>query len=163
MRRIFFHMAATIALALGLAAPVAGAGSGEFPVYQLFYLFDPDVKEQLRRALVLERATAEIDGIELLGIVNSRDMGSAALNRLDFQILSVGYFLQQDQFAAEAAQDWFRSGERGSLLLVKETGAGAISLAGDDFEATIHRLSASPLISTEVDVTTWGKVKDLFN
>ena len=163
MRRIFFHKAATIAFALGLAAPVAGAGSGEFPVYQLFYLFDPDAKEQLRRALVLERATAQIEGIELLGIVNSSDMGSPELNRLDFQILSVGYFLQQEQLAAGAEEDWFRSGELGGLLLVKQTGAETTTVAGDDFEATIHRLSATLPIRTEVEVTTWGKVKDLFN
>ena len=160
MRRIFFHKAAVIALAMGIVAPGAGVGSVDVAAYQLFFLFDPDSEEQLRRALVLERATAEIDGIELLGMVNSRDIGSPALDRLGFQILSVGDFLQQDQVAAE---DWFRSGEPGSLLLLNRNGAGTRTVASDDFEAAIHRLSASLPILTEVDVTTWGKVKDLFN
>ena len=162
MRRIFFHNA-VIALAMGIVAPGAGVGSVDVAAYQLLFLFDPDSEEQLRRALVLERATAEIDGIELLGMVNSRDIGSPALDRLGFQILSVGDFLQQDQVAAEAAEDWFRSGEPGSLLLLNRNGAGTRTVASDDFEAAIHRLSASLTIPTEVDVTTWGKVKDLFN
>jgi hypothetical protein len=163
MRRIFFHKAAVIALAMGIVAPGAGVGSVDVAAYQLLFLFDPDSEEQLRRALVLERATAEIDGIELLGMVNSRDIGSPALDRLGFQILSVGDFLQQDQVAAEAAEDWFRSGEPGSLLLLNRNGGGTRTVASDDFEAAIHRLSASLPIPTEVDVTTWGKVKDLFN
>ena len=125
-------------------------------------MFDPDSQEQLRRALVLEQATAEAEGIELLGIVDSSVIGSAALNGLDFEILSVGDFLQQDQFSAQVLGDWFRSGNRDSLLLV-QTEAGTATVAEEDFESTIRRLSAPSQIRTEVDVTTWGKVKELFN
>ena len=162
MRGMYFHKAAMLALALGLTVPRAEAENPGFVYYHLLYLFDPDSSEQLRRALDLERATLEVPGVELLGIVDSGDMGSPWLNRLDFKIMSVDDFLQQDQAAARAVEDWFGSGER-DLLLVKQTDGGTTSVAGEDFEATIQRLSATSSISTEVDVTTWGKVKDLFN
>ena len=160
MRRMYFHKAAIVALALGLTLPGAEAENPEF--VQLFLLFDPDSNEQLRRAQDLERATAGIEGIRVSGVVDTGDIRSPGLARLGFQVLSVDFFLQQDQSVSELAEDWFRSEHRGSLLLVKENG-GTTTVSGDDFEETIHRLSPTPLISTEVDVTTWGKVKDLFN
>ena len=160
MRRMYFHKAAMLGLALGLTIPRAEAENLEF--VQLFLLFDPDSPEQLRRAQDLERAAAEIEGIRILGVVDTGDIRSPGLGRLGFRILSVDDFLQQDRAVPELTEDWFRSGHRGSLLLVKEN-PGTTTASGDDFEATIHRLSPTPLISTEVDVTTWGKVKDLFN
>lgn len=160
MRRKYFHKAAMVALALGLTIPRAEAENPEF--VQLFLLFDPDSHGQLRRAQDLERATAEIEGIRILGVVDTGDIRSPALVRLGLQILSVDDFLQQDQSVSELVEDWFRSEHRGSLLLAKENG-GTTTVSGDDFGATIHRLSPTPQISTEVDVTTWGKVKDLFN
>lgn len=160
MKRMY-HQAAILALALGLTVPRAEAESPEF--VQLLFLFDPDSHEQLRRAQDLERATAEIEGIRILGIVDTGDIRSPGVSRLGFQILSVDDFLQQDQSVSELTKDWFRSEHRDSLLLVKGNGTGTTPVEGDDFEATIHQLSATPLISTEVDVTTWGKVKDLFN
>ncbi len=160
MRRTCFHKAVMVALALGLAIPGAEAQNPGF--VQLFLLFDPDSHEQLRRAQDLERATAEIEEIRVFGVVDTGDIRSPGLGRLGFEIFSVDDFLQQDQSVSELAEDWFRSGHRGSLLLVKENG-GTTTVSGDDFEATIHRLSPTPPIGTEVDVTTWGKVKDLFN
>ena len=160
MRRTCFHKAAMVALALGLTIPSAEAQNPEF--VQLFLLFDPDSREQLRRAQDLERAAAEIEEIRIFGVVDTGDIRSPGLGRLGFKILSVDDFLQQDQSVSELAEDWFRSEHRGSLLLVKQNG-GTTTVSGDDFGATIQRLSPTPLISTEVDVTTWGKVKDLFN
>ena len=160
MRGMYFHKAAILALALGLTLTRAEAENRGFVHYQLFYLFDPDSSEQLRRALDLERAALEVKGVELLGIVDSGDTGSPWLNRLDFKIMSVDDFLQQDQAAAGAVKDW--SGDR-DLLLVKHADGSTTSVAGEDFEATVQRLSTTSSISTDVDVTTWGKVKDLFN
>ena len=160
MRRMYFHKAAMLALALGLTTPRAEAENPEF--VQLFLLFDPDSHEQLRRAHDLERAVAEMEGIRIFGVVDTGDIRSPGLGRLGFQVLSVDDFLQQDQSVSELAEDWLRSEHPGSLLLVKENG-GTKTVSGDDFEATIHRISPTPPISTEVDVTTWGKVKDLFN
>ena len=162
MRLMFFHKAAIVSLVLGLSAPMVKAENRGIVNYQLFFLFDPDSHEQVRRAQDLERAVDGVEGLRILGIVDSGDIGSRALDRLDFQILSVHDFLQQDQSVAEVVNDWLRSGNR-SLLLVKETGAGTTTVAEDDFEGTVHRLSATPLTNTEVGVTTWGKVKDLFN
>ena len=161
MKSMYLHKAAILALVLGLTVPRAEAESLEF--VQLIFLFDPDSHQQLRMAQNLERVTAEIEGIRILGMVDTGDIRSPKVSRLGFQILSVDDFLQKDQPVSELAKDWFRSEHRDSLLLVKGNGTGATSLEGDDFEAMIHQLSATPLISTEVDVTTWGKVKDLFN
>ena len=160
MRGMYFLKSAILALALGLTLPRAEAENRGFVDYRLLYLFDPDSGEQLRRAADLERAALEVKGVELLGIVDSGDTGSPWLNRLDFKIMSVDDFLQQDRAAAVAVKDW--SGDR-DLLLVKHTDGSTTSVAGEDFEATIQRLSTTSSISTEVDVTTWGKVKDLFN
>ena len=162
MRHMNFRKAAIVVLVMGLSAPMVKAENQEFVNYQLVFLFDPDSHEQVRKAQDLELATDGVEEIALLGIVDSGDIGSPALDRLDIQILSAHDFLQQDQSAAEVVKDWLRSGNR-SLLLVKEPGAGTITVAEDDFEGTVHRLFATPLISTEVGVTTWGKVKDLFN
>lgn len=162
MKRTYLHKAAMVALVLWLSAPKADAEDQGFAYYRLFYLFDPDSSEQLLRALDLERATHEVEGVELFGVVDSNDIGSPWLNRLDSPILSIGDFLRQDQSAADALEDWVGSGDLG-ILLVKQTNGGTTTVAGDDFEATIQGLFAAPSISTEVDVTTWGKVKDLFN
>ena len=162
MRGMYFFKVAILALVLGLTLTRAEAENRGIIYYQLLYLFDPDSSEQLRRALDLERATLEVKGVELLGIVDSGDTGSPWLNRLDFKIMSVDDFLQQDQAAPGAVKDWFGSGDR-DLLLVKHTDGSTTSVAEEDFEATIQRLSTTSSISTEVDVTTWGKVKDLFN
>ena len=162
MRPMNFHKAAMLALALALSIPRAEA---EHPGVnnQLLFLFDPDSNEQLLRAQDLERAVAEVEGIRILGIVDSGDIRSPRLSRLRFQILSVSDFLQQDASVSELVVDWFRSGHRDSLLLVKEDGTETTTIAGNDFETTLHRLFPASLINTEVDVTTWGKVKDLFN
>ena len=163
MRKILFHKATVISLALGFATPGFGGANGEVAAYQLFYLFDPDSNRQLQGAFVLQ-TTAEAEGIELSGIVDLQDLGSPALNRLEFPILSIGELQRQDQLAAEAAEDWFRSRQRGGLLLVKDNGTGTTTaVTGERFQAAINRLSSKWPIRTEVDVTTWGKVKDIFN
>ena len=132
----------------------AAASPGDIRV---LYLFAPSSPEQVSRFGQLERRARSAGSVELIGLSREEPVpeGIGAISAMHY--LASG--------AADAAsRRWIaeRLRERGDALRVErpET-VYASDGEGRSIEATAARAGVA-LVTTDIDFSTWGKVKDFF-
>lgn len=162
--------AAALSLALLLASPSHGQQRCSLELRlqtaQLFYVFSPDDALQLLGARRLQDWTlAYPQQLRVIGILQ-RAAGSLEQFRLDsglsFELLSVAEAQQHPDLPGALAGHL--DSEAGYALLVDAAGQQAAAGSGAELPRVMG-LAASLLqlpIPTEVDESTWGKVKEIF-
>ncbi len=117
---------------------------------RIFYLFSPDSAAERQRVVVLKQWLRErADGLELVAIARDGNLDqespflSSAAAARSVQVpeyIKARLDVNGDYFALTGSDGEFLLGGRGSEW----------------------RKTLSPTVATEVDESTWGKVKDLF-
>ncbi|MFH1566669.1 MAG: hypothetical protein ABIL09_01625 [Gemmatimonadota bacterium] len=150
---------AVVALAL-VAAAVSGPRAGAAPpagaAYRLVYLYDSGDRESLARRARLDEALAQMAGpVELVAV--ALDQGEDTARQLP-----PGVSLEALLQAA--------AGEPDRLFVLHPAGQ-VVAAAGAESEALLshlgnlvraHVAAAPAAIATDINFSTWGKVKDLF-
>jgi hypothetical protein len=161
MKRAFVAVLSGLVLFVG--APRTWAEGAEVAGYRLFYVFSPDQAEQRLHALVLDGLARSIQGkVQVVGLARTVTGASEALG----QSLGLSYPL----FAAGA---WKRAGAPDGVrehvapgpdyaLLVDRSGQPVEAGPGEQLSRILSRFAAAVELATDVDESTWGKVKELF-
>ena len=146
-----------VVLAMILLGPSAAASDPGGAVHRIYCYFDPSVSDQAGRAASIHRLTRDLPGVEWIAVTpfpaRVPEMTTVSLTDLlsdPSTPRSVVPWLR----ARPAGADHLLIERRGEIFTGPGTGApGVFAEAG---------LRPGPGPSTDVDVTTWGKVKDLF-
>ena len=155
-----------------LQVPAIAGGHGAAP-HRLLYLFDPRVEVQAARAEQLaDLIEPHRDLLEIVGIV--RSAGPAEEASLQpvlsseapaFEILNADRLLARSRISDEA-RDWLRGVLPQSGDFFAFDSGTWIDLTGRGREAGEGMAGYLRLIgtgaSTDIDFSTWGKVKELF-
>ena len=158
-----------LAVAACLLHGPASAGEDRVPPYRLIYLFDPGVDTHSVRSEQLA-ALVEPHGavLEIVAIVRSDGPAEASLSSGGspaFETLTADRVLASSRISDEARK-WLRGvlPQRGDFFAldsgtgIDRTGTGKD--AGDGVVGFLRLIGVGE--STEVDFSTWGKVKELF-
>jgi hypothetical protein len=154
-----------LSLAVGwLAVPVPG-GSAATALPRLVYVFSPDRAEQLEHIQDINRLARLYKGrLAVVGVVRP-GMNETAPDfnaELAFPLVAAAYMAQQDGWSQKLEAGLVASG--GYLLLEDrggvEVGAGTDYKIGELGADLIQLIGGS--IATDIDQSTWGKVKELF-
>ena len=144
------------ALLLGMlphdVRPVA-ASTGDIRV---LYLFEPSSPDQLARFDRLQQRARQAGNVELIGLSRETPVPPG------IRALEAAHFVQSATFDA-ASRRWVatRLTERGEALRVERPEAIYTSDGARTIEATAAKAGVA-LLPTDIDFSTWGKVKDLF-
>ena len=153
---------ASLALALALVAsgPAASRTSApEAGLHRLYLYFDPAVESQVQRARALHRLARDLPEVEWIAVtpLAARVPGMATATLPD---------LLADPSRPPAVRRWLldRQAAGSDHLLVEHRGAETSSGPGTKAAQVLAGagLTTRPGPSTDVSVSTWGKVKDLF-
>jgi hypothetical protein len=166
MRRWFSGIAAGLVftLAAGGQGPGGDADQGGSP-RRLFYAFSPQVPEHCSRAHLLQRLNPSCgQWLQITGIVRG-DPGSGGLEALRCRFGLSYPLLAPEAVAADPglpAELKAPGGGAGDYVLLLD-GSGR-TLAGGPGEGLAPLLAglAREILSTDVDDSTWGKIKELF-
>jgi len=174
-RRTGWRARRAAAAAVGLVVITASgpqAGNPRDPAWELVYLFDAANALHLDRADQLHAAIASVEApVALFGVVADREALEAV--RGPFEASARAWAVESELLTAADAR---RAGlgpqgglpARGDRLALRDgTGGEVAAAAGTQMEQVLQRLQAVARvagagISTDVNFTTWGKVKDLF-
>lgn len=173
-RRIGWRVLRTAAAAVGLVVVTASApraGSPQGLAWELVYLFDAADALHLDRADQLHSSVASLGvSVALFGVVADGEALEAARGSFEE---SARFWGVESQLltAAEAWRDGLgpqgvlpAHGDR--LALRDGTGGEVAAAGGAQMDRVLRRLHAVVLaaagIPTDVNFSTWGKVKDLF-
>ena len=135
--------------AAGAADPAAGG--------RIFFYFDPSAGDQVDRAAAIHRLTRDLPGVEWTAVTPfpapAPGMAAASLAEL-----------VSDPSTPRTVIPWLRARAAGADHLLIERRGETFDGPGTEALAVIEAagLDPGPGPSTDVDVTTWGKVKDLF-
>ena len=170
MKRISLHISTVFLLVLGLQVEVGGEKSESDAVgrmHRLFYLFSLQVPEQCDRACTLQNMVRPYSHqLQVIGVV--RAVGSdeeegvfleefRRHHALSYRLMTVAAALD-DAEMPPAVKGRFTAPEDYALLLDRD---GRLVASGTGQE--LHRLlGAFAPVSTDVDESTWGKIKELF-
>ncbi len=149
-----------LALALALI-PVAGSGASdpEAASHRIYWYFDPAVESQVERATTIHRLTRDLPGVEWIAVTPL----SERLAELPAAPLAD---LLADPSRPRVVLRWLRDlpAAGSDHLLVEYGGAATSSGPGTRALQVMAEagLSTGPGPSTDVSISTWGKVKDLF-
>lgn len=162
-------MVASVLLASAAIAPHARADEfqADADQHRLSYIFDSNIGEhaaRLRQVEVLSRPFR--DDLEVVAI--SRDQSPANLVSAFHVILLAGYEVRDtSRFARVLA--WFDQtpGHSEDFLLLEDEKGHLVTASSGDMAGmmTLSRTLAATFrkqVATEVDFSTWGKVKELF-
>ena len=145
---------------MGMPLGVSAVSSVENS-YRIFYFFDPALEEHIVRAQTVSEL-AQNTGIKLVGVVE--DVDGVLLHKLTVPILTRQNVREKEEAMVMLADHWLKS--ESDVLLVQDYRFGiTIRVPTNDVEFVTSRLMATGFgaVITEVDITTWGKVKDLFD
>ena len=140
-----------------------GAGRGEEVVsYRVYYLFDPADPMQLQRADEAYQGTFAEDQVEWFGV---RPTSSSQVALAPFALADM--LAEADHLPPPPVLDWLQAAagqeESGDRILVENTVTGrTYTGVGTDMQDVIAAAGLAAAVSTDVGVTTWGKVKELF-
>ncbi len=158
-----------VVLCLGILHGPATAGDG---AYRLLYLFDPAVAIQASRAADLGDRVAGRPEIYVIGIVrgelaNILSVDSGVGSELPYEILTVSEAVKRGgPVHSEEARLWLSRiyQQAGDFVAIDNGAALVVTGTGDDFDEVVGTFLNLPrtAIRTEVDFSTWGKVKELF-
>ena len=154
----------------GFQVEVRGAG-GEVDDNRsrqtLIYAFSMQVPEECERAQLAQKlAKPHERQLQLLGVV--RGVGGGALEReelervrrryqLSYPLLDVAAALEDSDLPSEFKERLHQEGDW--VLLLKGNGGSGYSVEGEDLERIFAGFGS---VSTDIDESTWGKIKDLF-
>lgn len=155
---------------IGLLAGAAGAQqvAGQSQPTQLFYVFSADDAAQRLGARHLDRWN-EDHGRPLLVMGLVQHQGDPAVleqlrlqEGISFQLVCAAAAQQNPGLPAELSGHL--ESAAGFVLLVDAQGRAAASGAGAELDQVLDRaaLLLGTQVSTEVDESTWGKVKEIF-
>ena len=142
----------------------------ETPAYRLFYVFSPDKPSHRFHARELqELAELHRPRLQITGIVRwaQTDRASAEIlkefrtrNGLSYELLSTTAARRNPEVPAELKRKFSAADD--CAVLVDAAGESAAVGSGREFTRMLSALRPEG-IRTEVDDTTWGKIKVLFN
>ena len=157
-----FLRPASLALALALVPPGPASSRASDPeagLHRLYLYFDPAVESQVQRARAIQRLARDLPDVEWIAVtpLAARVPGLATAALAD---------LLADPSRPPAVRRWLLDRRAGGSdhLLVEHRGAETSSGPGMKAEQVLAEagLTTGPGPSTDVSVSTWGKVKDLF-
>ena len=148
---------AAIALVL-LAAQEVDASDPEAAADRIYCYFDPSEQEQVDRAANIRGLTRDLPGVEWIAVT------PFPARVPEMTTVSLGELLS-DPSRPRSVVSWLldRRAASSDHLLVERRGvtfSGPATKASQVFAQA--GLGPGPGPSTDVEVTTWGKVKDLF-
>lgn len=150
-----------LALIAALAAwpdPVAPGQGAARPEFRVYYAFDPAVPDQLDRAVAARRLTAALPLTEWVGVVPA---GRGAV--LDPGTVAVDDLLDPQADTDLEVATWLRQPVAADRILVLNRTTGATFAGPGGAAAQITAAAGLGAgAATDVGITTWGKVKDLF-
>ena len=146
---------AALALVL-LAAQRVDGSDPEAAVDRVYCYLDPSAEDQVGRAATIRALTRDLPGVEWIAVTPS------PARVPEMTTVSLGELLS-DPSLPRSVVPWLLDRRAASTdhLLVERRGAtfsGPATKASQVFAAA----GLGPGPSTDVEVTTWGKVKDLF-
>ncbi|NUM88215.1 MAG: hypothetical protein HUU37_03335 [Bdellovibrionales bacterium] len=163
MKKLFVMVFSLLALVGAVGAP--SAASGPLPA-RLFYLFSADDASLRLGAAHLDRWNQDHGRpLQVLGVVQHRS-GTEALEQLRFEegisFPLVGAAAQPPDLPAELSRQL--DNPAGFVLLLDGTGRAAAAGSAAELNQVLARaaLLLGAQVSTEVDESTWGKVKEIF-
>lgn len=170
MKHILINISTVFVLVLGFQVEVGGEKSesdAASRMHRLFYLFSLQVPQQCDRACILQKlARPYSHQLEVIGVVRAAGSDVEEGHALDefrrrhalsYSLMTAAAALDDPQTPA-AVKERLTASEDYVLLL---DGDGRPAAAGTGQE--LHRLlGAFAPVSTDVDETTWGKIKVLF-
>ncbi len=165
--RVTFHPLLLLAALLFLPAYSTAGHVEDDVAFRVYYLFEPADEKQLQRAASAYRATLGRDGVEWIGIRRS------TTTAVPFAPLALADLLATTDRLALSVAQWLRAegtghGVSGELDLVeKRTSRRSFTGTGAEIQRLSEAAGLPPMVSglgarTDVGVTTWGKVKELF-
>lgn len=147
---------AAVALVL-LAAKSVEASEAEAAAARIYCYFDPSVDDQVARAADTRRLTRDLPGVEWIAVtpLPARVPQMATVSLED---------LLSDASTPRSVVPWLRARPSGVDHLLVQRQGEIFTGPGTEAPEVIAEAGLSPGsgASTDVDVTTWGKVKDLF-
>ena len=158
-----------VVLYLGLTHGQATAGDGTAGAYRLLYLFDPAIATQATRSAELGDRVAGRPGIHVIGIVRGEfaDSGLSVGSELPYETLTMSEAVKRGgPVVSEDARLWLSRvyQQAGDFVAIDNGAALELAGAGDEFDEVVGAFLnlRRTAIRTEVDFSTWGKVKELF-
>jgi len=167
MKRLWMSTLVGLFCLFGFQVEVGGEGDDNSFGRTLIYAFSAQVPEECERAqLAQELARPHQHRLQLLGVV--RGAGGAALAReeletvrrryrLSYPLLDVAAALEDANLPREFKERLRREGDW--VLLLERDGNSVYEMEGEDLEQIFAGLGS---VSTDIDESTWGKIKDLF-
>ena len=147
---------AALALVL-LAAQRVDASDPEAAADRVYCYFDPSAEAQVDRAANIRGLTRDLPGVEWIAVtpLPARVPQMATVSLED---------LLSDASTPRSAVPWLRARPSGADHLLVQRQGEIFTGPGTEALEVIAEAGLGPGsgASTDVDVTTWGKVKDLF-
>lgn len=157
MKRIFVGLLIGLTFVLGSRAGIEGLPR------RIFYLFSPQVPEHCQRARDLQRLIdAGGDRVQVVGVVRLAGEGTEGLE--SFRHRHGLSYLLLDSTAAPELPVFLQEhlGQEGDYVLLLDSDAQILFAdTGEGLAQLLADLAPVPL-ATEVDESTWGKIKELF-
>lgn len=166
MRRLFIIGYAVLAGILLLDSEAYGAGEG--PRHTLFYLFSIDDERHMGRALQLEEAIWRLsERVQVVGVVRLAADGDArslvALrqqHRFTYEFVDAADSSVLQRLPIVLHQRLEKTGGDYAVL-VDVAGAVLVADTGEQLTSVLAGLTLQR-VATEIDESTWGKIKVLF-
>lgn len=167
MKRLWMSTLVGLFCILGFQVEVGGEADENRFGRTLIYTFSAQVPEECERAqLAQELARPHQRRLQLLGVV--RGVGGAALAReklervrrryrLSYPLLDVTAALEDANLPNEFKERMRREGDW--VLLLGRGGNSVYAVEGENLERIFAGFGT---VSTDIDESTWGKIKDLF-
>lgn len=158
-RHVLRLLAPLAALAIWPAHTAAGHENGSAPsTFRVYYAFDPAVADQVARAAATARLTAADPAAEWIGAVPGSPVAPSAPGTVGVDAL-----LAAEGRVDPAVARWLRAPAATDRVLVVNRLTGAIAAgAGRDAARIAAAAGLGAGVATDVSITTWGKVKELF-
>lgn len=151
-RQLSFH---SLLLLLALVVlPVYSTAKEAAVSYRMYYLFDPAEPVELQRAALAHRRIHARDDIEWIGIRRT--------SHLDVSFAPRTLSEMQAAELAPAVADWLQTETAGDQILVEAPHSKVYSSIGAELYRVVDDSGMMAGVPTDVGVTTWGKVKELF-
>jgi hypothetical protein len=129
--------------------------------YRVYYLFDPTDPGQLQRAEAVHRGTLVSHEVEWIGV------RLTSVTQVAFAPFALADILARADHLSPPVADWLRAGDRAEefsdrVLVQNAVTSRTFTGAGSDMRHVAAAAGLGPAVRTDVGVTTWGKVKELF-
>lgn len=142
---------------LPVYSPVYSTAKEATVSYRMYYLFDPAEPVELQRATRAHRSSMHThNDVEWIGIrrTSQLDVSFAPQTLSDMQAVATRF--------SPAMADWLQAELAGDQILVEAPDGRVYSSIGAELHRVVDDSGMMAGVPTDVGVTTWGKVKELF-